>query len=402
MMHVPDAVVAGIGETKKSRPTETNDQEYHSVEEYLQQAATLTLEGSGFAKADVDGLGIVRPNHRESARYVEMVAETLGFEDLNWFTVADHGGASASQLVMSSALAIQQGVADTILCLGAETSVIPGDNGPPLPAPTKGYEPNYMAPFGYQGPVSRVALIQNRYASQYNISQETLGQIAVVQRNHALRNPLAYMNESLEIADYLNSPTIADPVKLLDFVVPVNSGHGILLTSRDNLDSLEQSPVAIDGVGAVNINSDTSERPDITRTGVAKASKRAFAGMDAGPADMDFYQLYDNFLISVVMQLEGVGLCEKGEGGAFVDDADITYTGDVPVNTGGGQISAGQAGRMGGFIQICEAIRQLTHDGGDRQVPDATRGVVTNLGGLSFEKNYQQTHTLVFSRGVGG
>lgn len=399
MTAFPDAVIAGIGETERSRPTLENDEEYHSVEEYLQRTATLTLDGTGFSKEDVDGVGIARPNHRESSRYVEMVAETLGFEDMDWFTVADHGGASASQLMVEAAMAIQLDLAETVLCLGAETSLVPGDEGPPLPAPIHGYEPNYMAPFGYQGPVSRVALIENRYEAEYDLDQEVLGKIAVTQRDHALRNPIAYQDEPLTVEEYLDSTPIADPVRLLDFVVPVNCGHGFLLTSRDNIDQMERPPVDIAGFGLVNINADTSERPDMTATGIGKASRKAFAMAEHDPADMDSYQLYDNFLISVVMQLEEVGVCEKGEGMAFVDRVDISYDGEYPVNTGGGQISGGQAGRMGGFVQFCEAIRQVTEEGGNRQVPDAETAVVTALGGLSYAKNYQQTNTFVFERG---
>jgi acetyl-CoA acetyltransferase len=150
------------------------------------------------------------------------------------------------------------------------------------------------------------------------------------------------------------------------------------------------------------VNADTSRRPDVTTTGIARATREAFAETDLGVEEMDFYQLYDNYAISVVMQLEDVGLCPKGEGGAFVERTDLSYDGEVPLNTGGGQHSSGQTGRAGGFTGINEAVRQLTGRAEGRQVPDASVGLLTGLGGLSYEKNYQHTTTVVLRRGVEG
>jgi len=401
MTFAPDVVVSSIGETEKSRAKPGRGESTRSVEEYFRAAASRTLEGTGLSKDDIDGLGVVIPNQRETARYADNLAELLGFEDIDWLTVAEHGGASPTELLLQGALAVQQGVAETMLCLGADTPKPPGDPGAlPLPAPEHGFETNYMAPFGYQGPNSRVALVQDRYEHEHGIEPEQLGKIAVTSREHATRNPLAYMDEPMTVEDYLDSPVLSDPIRLLDAVVPVNAGYGFLLARAGTPDAMDGPPVQVDAYGKRMVNADTSQRPDVTTTGIARATREAFADSELAVEDMDFYQLYDNYPISVVMQLEDVGLCAKGEGGAFVERTGLSYDGDVPLNTGGGQHSSGQTGRSGGFTGINEAVRQLTGRADGRQVPDASAGLVTGLGGLSYEKNYQHTTTVVLRREV--
>lgn len=401
MTFAPDVVIGAIGETEKSRAKAERGEALLSVEEYFAEAARLTLDGTDFGKSDVDGLGIVVPNQRETARYADNLAELLGFEDIDWLTVAEHGGASPTELLLQGALAVQQGVAETMLCLGADTPKPPGGGETlPIPAPEHGFETNYMAPFGYQGPNSRVALVQNRYEHEHGIEPGQLGKIAITQREHATRNPLAYMDEPITLDDYLDSPILSDPIRLLDAVVPVNAGYGFLLTRAENAGALDDPPVQVETYGKRMVNADTTRRPDVTTTGVERATREAFETSELTVEGMDFYQLYDNYCISVVLQLEDVGLCAKGEGGAFVDRTDFSFDGDVPLNTGGGQHSSGQTGRAGGFTGINEAVRQLTGRADGRQVPDASVGLLTGLGGLSYEKNYQHTTTVVLRRGV--
>ncbi len=403
MTFAPDVVLGAVGETEKSRAKAGRGESLRSVEEYFADAVRLTLEGTDFEASDVDGLGLVVPNQRETARYADNLAELLGFEDIDWLTVAEHGGASPTELLLQGALAVQAGVVETMLCLGADTPKPPDESGTlPIPAPDHGFETNYMAPFGYQGPNSRVALVQNRYEHEHGIEPAQLGEIAVTQRGHATRNPLAYMDQPITIEDYLDSPVLSDPIRLLDAVIPVNAGYGFLLTRAENADALADQPVQIATYGKRMVNADTSRRPDVTTTGVARATREAFENSELGVEDMDFYQLYDNYCISVVMQLEDVGLCPKGEGGAFVERTDLSFDGEVPLNTGGGQHSSGQTGRAGGFTGITEAVRQLTGRAEGRQVPDASVGLLTGLGGLSYEKNYQHTTTVVLRRGVEG
>lgn len=400
MTFAPDVVVGAIGETGKSRAKADRGEDVKSVEEYFREAASLTLEGTGLSKDDIDGLGVVIPNQRETARYADNLAELLGFEDIDWLTVAEHGGASPTELLLQGALAVQQGVAETMLCLGADTPKPPDGSGIlPIPAPGHGFETNYMAPFGYQGPNSRVALVQNRYEHEHGIEPEQLGKIPVTSREHATRNPLAYQDGPITMDEYLDSPVLSDPIRLLDAVIPVNAGYGFLLARAGNAEALDGPPVRIETYGKRMVNADTTRRPDITTTGIARATSEAFATSDLTVEGMDFYQLYDNYPISVVLQLEDVGLCAKDEGGAFVERTDLSYDGDVPLNTGGGQHSSGQTGRAGGFTGINEAVRQLTGRADGRQVPDASVGLVTGLGGLSYEKNYQHTTTIVLERG---
>jgi acetyl-CoA acetyltransferase len=233
---------------------------------------------------------------------------------------------------------------------------------------------------------------------EHGTTSEQLGEISVTQREHAVRNEKAYFDEPVELDEYLNAPPIADPIRLLDCVIPVNGGFGVLLTSAERAGELDVPPVSIDGFGECH-NHDVHGTPDMTRTGIEIAGPAAceMAGID--PADADFVQLYDDYPIIVAMQLEDLGVCEKGDGGTFVAETDISYDGELPVNTSGGQISAGQVGLAGGFLQLVEGVRQLRSEGGDRQVPGAQQGIVTGVGGVEYGKNLRSTNAVVLSGG---
>ena len=135
--------------------------------------------------------------------------------------------------------------------------------------------------------------------------------------------------------------------------------------------------------------------------GIDAAGERAFGMAGLAPDDMDFLQLYDDYPIVELIQLEELGYTERGEGGGFLERTDFTHGGDLPVNTGGGQLCAGQAGIGGAaFVQVLEAVRQLRGDGGDRQVPDAERGLVTGVGAAQYGKNLTAHSVAVLERGV--
>lgn len=134
--------------------------------------------------------------------------------------------------------------------------------------------------------------------------------------------------------------------------------------------------------------------------GIGTAGERAFEMAGLGPAEMDFLQLYDDYPIVELMQMEELGYAARGEGGAFVERTDLSFDGDLPVNTGGGQLCVGQAGVGGAsFVQVLEAVRQLRGDGGDRQVPGAERGLVTGVGGGQYGKNLTAHSVAVLERG---
>ncbi len=401
-MPLENVVVAGIGETEKSRPSRNNDQPYHDLEEYFWMAADRTLEDAGVGIDDVDGLGVARSSTPTPYRYPMMLAETLGLEDLSWVTASDHCGGQAIPLVVQAAQAVETGVAETVLCLGADTPKHPEKgSGEIFPGDPRGFKRNYQEPFGMQGANAQLAMVQRRHMDQYGTTIEQLGSIYVTQREHATRNPLAYFDEPVGLEEYRTSGMIADPIRLFDCVLPVNAGFGCLLTTPERAAELGVDPVSIAGFGHSH-NPEVAERPAFTEMGIEAAGRRAFEMAGLEPDVMDFLQIYDDYPIVELMQLEELGYADRGEGGPFVERTDLSVEGELPLNTGGGQLCVGQAGVGGAsFVQLLEAVRQLRGDGGDRQVPNAERGLVTGVGGGQYGKNLTAHSVAILQRGVG-
>jgi acetyl-CoA acetyltransferase len=400
-MAFDDVVVAGIGETAKSRPSRRNDQPYHTLEEYFRAAADLTLDDAGLDWRDVDGLGVARPSTETPHRYPLMVAETLGFEDLRWLTTTDHCGGQGVPLLAQAAMAVDAGMVESVLCLGADTPKHPEKgSGEILSRDPRGFVREYVDPFGLQGANALLAMAQRRHMDRFGTTVEQLGELYVTQREHATRNPLAYFDEPVALEEYVDSEMIADPIRLFDCVLPVNAGFGFLLTTPDLATELGVEPVSLRGVGNSH-NPEVAPRREFTAMGIGTAGERAFEMAGTSAAEMDFLQLYDDYPIVELMQMEELGYTERGEGGEFLERTDLAYDGDLPVNTGGGQLCAGQAGIGGAaFVQVLEAVRQLRGDAGDRQVPDAETGLVTGVGARQYGKNLTAHSVAVLERGT--
>ncbi|RBI60398.1 thiolase family protein [halophilic archaeon] len=395
-----EAVITGIGETQKHRPSAESDS-FPSLEEYYERAARLTLDDANVDKGEVDGLGVIRTITDTPFTYPGMLAETLGFE-VDYLFSEDQGGANALAVLSQAVMAIEAGKVETVLCLGADAPLDPCvDSDALFPRDPRGYIRNYKDPFGVQGPNSSFGLVQTAHMTEYGTSREQLAEVAVVQREHASYNPNAYLTERIDAHTYLDSEMISDPVCLLDCVVPVNGGYGFLVTSRAQASTSDQTPVEPLGFGQQH-NPDVSQRPDVTTTGIRTAATRAFDRAGVEVEQVDFVQAYDDYPIVVLMQLEDMGFCEKGDGGKFLETTDLRYDGELPLNTSGGQLSAGQAGLAGGFENLVEAVRQLHHDGGERQIPDAEYGLVTGVGGVTYDKNLRSSAVGVLKRGVQG
>lgn len=398
-MKFPDVRITGVGETPKSRAREDRGEEYHNVEEYFARATVETLEDAGVDKEDVDGLGIIEPLAAPTPIiYPSALAEFLGFTGLKWLVVADHGGTSALELLLQGGMAVQSGRVENLLCLGADTHHHPDEDDDVIPPTERGFSRNHMDPYGAQGPSSHIAMVQQRHMEKYGTTLEQIGEIPVTQRFHASKNSLAYLDDPIDFEEYRDSPPIADPVRLLDCVIPVNGGYGALLSNRNSPAGERATPsVRIEGFGQCMSNAEPVETSDLTVTGMVEAGREAFEQASMGPEDLDGLQLYDDYPIMVLIQLEDLGFCEKGEGGPFVRSRSLRYDGDLPLNTAGGQLSAGQSGTAGGFIGLLEAVRQLRGTAQERQIPRAETCLVTGLGGISYDRNLQNTNAAILS-----
>jgi acetyl-CoA acetyltransferase len=238
----------------------------------------------------------------------------------------------------------------------------------------------WLLPIGMLSPVCQVAPYVARYLHDYGVTREQLGWIPVTQRAHAARNPDAVYRSPLSIDDYLGSRMISSPICLYDCDVPVDGATAIVVSAAGTASGL-RAPVRIEAMaGVVDGRPLWDQWADMGRVGHGAAAAM-WARTDLRPADVDVAQLYDGFTIEAVWWLEAMGFCGTGEAGAFVEGGKrITFGGELPLNTWGGQLSGGRL--HAGFGHIAEAVRQLRGEAGDRQVAGAQVAAVSNAGVL--------------------
>jgi acetyl-CoA acetyltransferase len=342
---------------------------------------------------DGQGLAVTGSAFPHAEIYSGEVTQDLGVAP-KLLIRSDAGGSSGVSLLHQAGLAVTSGEVDLVLCLGADT---------PMSIPTAGglvdwrYEADFQKPFGMMGPNSQFAIIAKRHIHQYGTRPEDTGKIAVAQREHAIRNPNAYLKSPLTMEQYLGSRMIADPVRLFDACIQVNGGLAFIVASKGRAKQFKSDKVVwvLGSAEADNHPRGTRLRPDITYLGTVESAGRAFALSQVERKGIDFFQVYDDYTFAVLMQIEDAGLCKKGEGGRFVAEHDISFRGDIPINTGGGQLSAGQSGMASGFIHVVEAVRQLRGEGGERQVSEAHLGLVTGIGCLAYGDSLVNTGAAV-------
>lgn len=394
-----EVAIVGYGRTPYSRvkPGEP----VLTVDEYIAWAAELALEKAGMSKNDFDGQGLAVA-HAEAGHTVNWsaaVAEILGISP-KVLLRGDQGGATAAALLIRAASMIHAGVVDRMLVVGADTpltipSVAPGL--PLSPERTRGIFWDFQGPFGVMGANSQFALVQTRYMHQYPINPEHLAKIAVTTRYHASLNPGAIYRKPITVEEYLASRILSDPVRLLDCVPLVNGGLAYIVTSARTAAKITDQPVYLLGFGEANNYYHGSRiRPDITFTGFVKAAPEAFAMAGVEHKDIDVFEPYDDYPMIVLIQIEDYGFCKKGEGAKFVEERDLSFNGDFPISTDGGQLSGGQpGGAIGGFMPLIEAVTQLRGEAGERQVKGARLAAVSGFGGMTYARNNRSCVTLI-------
>ena len=241
-------------------------------------------------------------------------------------------------------------------------------------------EATYESPYG-NTLVGAYAMAARRHMYQYGTTSEQLAEIAVVTRKHASLNPLAMYRDIITVQDVLNSRMIADPLHLLDCCVVSDGGGAVLVTTEERARDLKQPPIFVLGSSESHTHAQISQMPDLTVTAAAITAPRAFSEAGVTPGDIDMAMIYDSFTITVLLLLEDLGFCKKGEGGAFVQEGRIALGGQLPVNTDGGGLSSNHPGMRGIFL-IIEATRQLRGQCGPRQVENAKLAVAHGSGGL--------------------
>lgn len=299
-----------------------------------------------------------------------------------WLDHIPMGGASACVAVRRAARAVQAGDADIVACVAGDTNHI--DSFRQLLSSFSRFAMDASYPYGYGGPNANFALLTDRYMTEYGATRADFGRICVAQRENALKNPRAVMKKPLTLDDYLNARPIADPIALFDCVMPCAGAECFLVMRED--EALRRDVPFARLSAAIERHNAYPDDPIQLRGGWAMDVETLWDMAGVGPEAMDLVQTYDDYPVIVMMQIEDLGFCAKGDAAAFLRDKDMTVTGDFPHNTSGGQLSAGQAGAAGGFIGMVEALRQVTGQAGASQVPDAKRALVSGFGMINYDR----------------
>lgn len=386
IMKKRDIAIIGFAETKIELRSG------RSVYDLAGEAMAGALVHAGIDKSEVDGMAVSSSfSDAGNPFYGPIISAYLGLE-LNWCQVSDLGGASATGNIARAAAAIQAGLCETVIVISADSQST--ENKQSIGA----FRGEFQYPMGVMGPPGYFGLISQRYDHQYGLDLKALGKLAVTQRNHALMNELACekLKKPITVDDYLNSPMISDPIRMLDCVMVCDGASAFIVTTTERAKKLgARKMVHPIGYGERVNYLETNPTPDITEGGHRAAGQRAFERAGMAPADIKMFHPYDDFLIAIVLQLEHLGFCEKGRGCQFVNEHDFSWRGDLPLNTGGGQISAGQAGLAGGAHNLSEALRQLFGEAGERQVKDHANALVTGIGWIPYGRNWGSSTALI-------
>jgi acetyl-CoA acetyltransferase len=236
------------------------------------------------------------------------------------------------------------------------------------------------APFGALSAANWIALAASQHFARYGTTREHLGAIALNARANAAKNPQAVYRDPLSLDDYLGARLVSTPFGLYDCDVPCDGAVAVVVSARDAAGDRPRPPVLVESVGTAISDRLSWDQGTLTHEPqVFGPAAHLWARSSLTPADVDVAQIYDGFTFNCLSWLEALGYCEVGEGGPWLEGGKrIALDGELPVNTGGGQLSAG---RLHGFGLVHEAILQLRGDGGDRQVPGAEVSLVTTGGG---------------------
>jgi acetyl-CoA acetyltransferase len=352
------------------------------------------LDRSGFEKAEIDGLVLSSSmTGAGNCFWSQSTAEQLALE-LGFCQTVDIGGCSPVGAVARAAMAINAGLCTTAFCLFADTPVRESNHRP------RNFSAEWTSPHGLLGPPAAFGLISNRYEHQHGLDHAMLGKLAVAQRAGAVLNELACekLRKPITIEDYLQSRMIADPVRLLDSVMVCDGASGLLITSRQTAVRRGMTKIVSPIGYAERTNHRAAESViDVTQTGHEPAGLAAFSQAGLKPRDIASFHPYDDFIIAIMLQMEMLGFCKPSQGCDFIREHSFAHTGDLPLNTGGGQISAGQVGLAGGGTNLIEAIRQLFGEAGSRQVANTKNALVTGIGGIPYARNWMSSAVMILT-----
>jgi acetyl-CoA acetyltransferase len=371
-----NAAIAGVGTSRVGQVAD------RSALQLQADAAQAALADAGLRMTDIDGLLTtpVRVEHWNMPCGV--VANHLGVK-ATYLSTVDVAGASGCAMIHQAAMAVASGQASAVLCVAGQNLLTHGSRAKAVKSMAEGgsAHPQFEVPYGPIVP-SLYALAAQRHMHEFGTTPEQLAEVAVTLRRHASLNPNAHKREPVTVSDVLKSRMITTPLHILDCAIVSDGAAAAIVTSSERARDLKKRPVHLLGQGYGLRHSHVGEHVDLMSTGAVDSGLGAFKSAGLTPADIDVAQIYDCFTITVIIELEDLGFCKKGEGGQFVEGGRIGIGGELPVTTHGGLLSGGHPGLGGGFFHVVEAVRQLRGEAAERQVRDAEVALVHGNGGV--------------------
>ncbi len=368
------AAITGIGATEFSKDSGRSELRLAA------EAVKAAIADAGLTPQDIDGLvTFTQDNNHEAA-----VAREVGIPSLSFFSRVNYGGGAACGTVLHAAMAVATGVAKNVVCYRAfneRSGQRYGQVQTGLTAlPTSsGVDAGWSYPFGLSTPAGWVAMIAQRYMHAYGASSEDFGRIAVADRLHAATNPNAFFyGKPITLADHQASRWIVEPLHLLDCCQESDGGVAIVVSAADRARDLAQPPVAIRGAaqgsGADQFTMTSYYRDGLTGLPeMGLVADQLWAQSQLAPEDIDVAVLYDHFTPFVLIQLEELGFCPRGEARHFIADGALDLDGRLPLNPHGGQLGEAYIHGMNG---IAEGVRQV-RGAAVNQVRDVEHVLVT-------------------------
>jgi len=346
---------------------------------WIARALEALLQESGFSKDTIDGFCV--SSFTLAPDTAVGLAQQLGVSP-RWLDHIPMGGACGLVALRRAARAVQAGDADVVACIAGDTNHI--DTFRLNLGSFSQFARDATYPYGAGGPNATFALLTSYYMREYGFSREDFGKLCLAFRENALKFSGALMTRPLTMDEYLGSRVICEPLGLYDCVMPCAGADAFLVLGRERAEDAGIPYARI--LGTIERTNAFPEDPIQARGGWARDCAELYAMSGLGPDDMDFVQLYDDYPVVVVQQLEDCGFCPKGECRDFVRQHTFEAGGSFPINTSGGQLSVGQAGAAGGYLGLVEAIRQLSGRPHGAAVDDAAAGFVSGFGMVSYDR----------------
>jgi acetyl-CoA acetyltransferase len=371
-----NVMIAGIAEPVHGRIPGLTPMALH------ERLGLQALDDAGLELRDVDTILTLAPRSDPYLIHAAAFAEYMGITPPTALTLEGGGAAPAAMVDMARNM-IEGGSAETVLIVSADMplSVNTRDAYIKTLADSGPVHPDIERPFGPTVP-SLFGMVARAYMDEFDADENDLAAVGIHDRAAAILHPNSHMRSPMDLAVYSASHMIADPLRLLD-CSPVSDGGGaVVLTTTERSGKGGKRPVGVAGAGFSMTHLHLSAAPSLTKHGAGLALDRALSFANRSRSDIDVALVYDCFSIAMLLNVEDLGFAARGKAGLAFRSGEFKGDGRLPINTHGGLLSHGYPGRAAGIGNLIEAVVQLRHEAGDRQIPNARLTMTHGMGGL--------------------